>query len=235
MSLDPAIRPMVDEPAHRRPGNATGPNLGRAIPLRHTFAMATKPEPASEREAKRFARPRSWEAWLQKNHRISAGLWMLIAKKGAARKSLAHIEALESALCFGWIDGQRKALDEDFWLQRFTPRRPRSIWSQVNRTRALALIAQGRMKPAGLAEVERAKADGRWDAAYEPASSAQVPPDLQAALDGNAKAKSFFSTLDAANRYAVLWRVHTAKRAETRARRIAKFIEMLAREEKLHP
>jgi uncharacterized protein YdeI (YjbR/CyaY-like superfamily) len=197
--------------------------------------MATTPGSGSEIEAQLFANQRAWDAWLRSNHRSSVGLWLLLAKKGASRNSVSYIEALESALCFGWIDGQKKALDDDFWLQRFTPRRSRSIWSKINRTRVLALIAQGRMKAAGLKEVERAKADGRWDEAYESASAAKVPPDLQAALDGNLKAKTFFSTLDGANRYAVLWRVHTAKRAETRAKRIAKYIEMLARQEKLHP
>jgi uncharacterized protein YdeI (YjbR/CyaY-like superfamily) len=205
------------------------------MPLRHTFAMATTPGSGSEIEAQLFANQRAWDAWLRRNHRSSVGLWLLLAKKGASRNSVSYIEALESALCFGWIDGQKKALDDDFWLQRFTPRRSRSIWSKINRTRVLALIAQGRMKAAGLKEVERAKADGRWDEAYESASAAKVPPDLQAALDGNLKAKTFFSTLDGASRYAVLWRVHTAKRAETRAKRIAKYIEMLARQEKLHP
>jgi len=205
------------------------------MPMRHTFTMAMKPELGSKVETRLFANQRAWDAWLRRNHQSSGGLWLLLAKKGSSRKSVSYIEALESALCFGWIDGQKKAHDDYFWLQRFTPRRPRSIWSKVNRTRALALIAQGRMSAAGLKEVERAKADGRWDEAYEPASSAKVPSDLQAALDGNLKAKTFFSTLDGANRYAVLWHVHTAKRAETRAKRIAKYIEMLARQEKLHP
>jgi uncharacterized protein YdeI (YjbR/CyaY-like superfamily) len=186
-------------------------------------------------DAQLFANQRAWEAWLRINHRISDGLWLLLAKKGSSRKSLGYIEAVESALCFGWIDGQKRALDDDFWLQRFTPRRPRSVWSKVNRTRVLALIAQGRMKAPGLEQVERAKADGRWDDAYEPASTAKVPPDLQTALDGNAKARDFFATLDGANRYSVLWRVQTAKKADTRAKRIATYIEMLARKEKPHP
>jgi len=203
--------------------------------LWHIASMATASKPESEFEAKLFATQRAWDAWLRRNHQSSVGLWLLIAKKGAPRKSVSYLEALECALCFGWIDGPKKALDDDYWLQRFTPRRSRSIWSKINRARALALIGQGRMEPAGLNEIERAKADGRWDEAYEPSSAAKVPPDLQAALDGNAKAKTFFATLDGANRYAVLWRLQTAKRAETRANRIAKFIEMLARSEKLHP
>lgn len=197
--------------------------------------MATAPEPESEIETKLFATQRAWETWLRRNHQSSGGLWLILAKKEASRKSLSYLEALESALCFGWIDGQKKAQDDHYWLQRFTQRRSRSIWSKINRARALALIAQGRMEAAGLNEIERAKADGRWDEAYEPSSSAKVPPDLQAALDGNAKAKTFFATLDRGNQYAILWRLQTAKRAETRAKRIAKFVEMLARSEKLHP
>jgi uncharacterized protein YdeI (YjbR/CyaY-like superfamily) len=197
--------------------------------------MANSPKPKSENDAKLFANLRAWEAWLRKNHQSSVGLWLLLAKKGVSRKSVSYLEALESALCFGWIDGQKKALDDDFWLQRFTPRRSRSLWSKINRTRALTLIAQGRMEAAGLKEVERAKADGRWDDAYEPASAAKVPPDLQAALDGNSKAKTFYGMLDCANRYAVLWRVQTAKSAGPRAKRIAKYVAMLARKEKLHP
>ena len=196
--------------------------------------MATAPQPQSVVEAKLFTTQRSWETWLRRNHQSSAGLWLLLAKKGASRKSVSYLEALECALCFGWIDGQKKALDDDFWLQRFTPRRSRSIWSKINRTRALTLIEQGRMEAAGLVEIERAKSDGRWDEAYEPSSTANVPPDLEAALDGNAEAKAFFATLDRANRYAVLWRLQTATRAQTRAKRIAKFVEMLARNEKLH-
>jgi uncharacterized protein YdeI (YjbR/CyaY-like superfamily) len=197
--------------------------------------MAGPPKLESVAGAKRFATQRTWDTWLRRNHQSSAGLWLLLAKKGASQKSVSYLEALECALCFGWIDGQKKALDDEYWLQRFTPRRSRSIWSKVNRTRALALIAQGRMEAAGLKEIERARADGRWDNAYEPASTATVPPDFQAALDTNARAKSFFAALDGANRYAVLWRLQTAKKADTRAKRIERFVDMLARGEKLHP
>jgi uncharacterized protein YdeI (YjbR/CyaY-like superfamily) len=147
---------------------------------------------------------------------------------------VSYAEALECALCFGWIDGQKKALDEQHWLQRFTPRRSRSLWSRINCTRVLALIEQGRMQPAGLAEVERAGTDGRWQRAYDSARTAKVPPDLQAALDANPGAMAFFQTLDGANRYAVLWRVTTAKKPETRAKRIATYVQMLARGEKPH-
>ena len=196
--------------------------------------MSTPPpkDPAAPR---RFASQRAFETWLRTHHATSDGLWLQIAKAGAAQPSVSYAQALESALCFGWIDGQKKSLDAQHWLQRFTPRRARSIWSKVNRAKALALIEQGRMQPAGLREVERAQADGRWDDAYDSARTSTVPADLQAALDAEPKARAFFDALDAANRYAVLWRVQTAKKAETRARRIAQFAAMLARGEKLHP
>jgi uncharacterized protein YdeI (YjbR/CyaY-like superfamily) len=197
--------------------------------------MKSAPLSVSSDEAKLFAHQRAWDAWLRKNHRDSSGLWLLLAKKGGDRTSVTYRDALESALCFGWIDGKKKALDDSFWLQRFTPRGSRSIWSKVNRTRALALIAQGRMQSAGLKEIERAQADGRWEAAYDSARSAKIPTDLQAALDGNSEAKTFFAKLDGANRYAVLWRIQTAKKPETRAKRIATYVELLARREKLHP
>ena len=183
----------------------------------------------------RFATHRAWQTWLDKHHANSDGAWLLIAKKGADAATVSYAEALESALCFGWIDGQKKALDEQHWLQRFTPRRARSIWSKINRAKALALIEQGRMRPAGLAEVQRAQADGRWDEAYDSAGTAAVPPDLQAALDHEPAAKAFFDTLDSANRYAVLWRVQTARKPQTREQRIERLVAMLARREKLHP
>jgi len=182
-----------------------------------------------------FASSRLWTAWLEANHTKSTGLWLRLAKKGSPIQSLSYAEALEAALCYGWIDAQKRGESEHAWLQRFTPRRDKSIWSKVNREKATALIKAGRMQPAGLEQVQRAKQDGRWDAAYDPPSSAEVPDDLQAALDQNARAKAFFGTLDRANRFAVLWRVQTAKRAETRARRIRQFVEMLERHEKIHP
>lgn len=177
----------------------------------------------------------AWTRWLRRHHESAAGIWLRIAKKGSGIASIDHPQALEEALCHGWIDGQRKSDDAQYFLQRFTPRTPRSMWSQINRDKACKLIDDGRMQPAGLAEVARAKADGRWDAAYEGASVATVPPDLQAALDANRKAAKFFATLDARNRYAVLFRTQGAKKPETRARRIEKFVEMLARGEKIHP
>ncbi|MDE3155038.1 MAG: YdeI/OmpD-associated family protein [Acidobacteriota bacterium] len=182
-----------------------------------------------------FAAPRAFADWLAGHHASSRGIWLRLAKKGSGAASITYAEAIEVALAWGWIDGQKQRGDEASWLQKFTPRGARSVWSKINREKALALIESGGMQPAGLAEVERAKRDGRWDAAYDPASRATVPDDLQAALAKNARAAAFFVTLDASNRYAVLWRVQTAKKAETRQKRIARFVAMLARGEKLHP
>lgn len=182
-----------------------------------------------------FASQAEWAQWLERNHAKVDGIWMRIAKKGAAGPAISLAEALEVALCFGWIDGQRKALDQHAYLQRYTPRRARSIWSKINRDSALRYIAQGKMQPSGLAEVARARKDGRWDAAYDAPSAATVPPDLRAALDADPAAAAFFTRLSAQNRYAILFRTQSAKKAETRARRIASFVEMLARGETLHP
>jgi uncharacterized protein YdeI (YjbR/CyaY-like superfamily) len=182
-----------------------------------------------------FKTLKAWASWLAKHHDQSRGVWMRLAKKGSGVASATYPEALEVALCYGWIDGQKKAEDEQHWLQKFTPRGARSIWSKINCDKAEALIAQGLMKPAGLQEVERARADGRWDAAYAGQRDISMPPDLQAALDANKTAKAFFATLNSANRYAILFRTHTAKKPETRARRIAQFVEMLAKHEKIHP
>ena len=173
--------------------------------------------------------------WYKRHHATHAGVWLRIAKKASGIASIDHPEALEIALCYGWIDGQRKSDGEQHFLQRFTPRTARSTWSKINRDKVSKLIDEGRMQPAGLAEIERARADGRWDAAYDAQSVATVPPDLQAALDANRKAKAFFATLDSRNRYAVLFRTQGAKKPETRARRIAQFVEMLAKGEKIHP
>lgn len=182
-----------------------------------------------------FPRREAWLAWLEANHGTAAGVWLRLAKKESALQSLTYAEALEEALCYGWIDAQKKPESQQAWLQRFTPRRPKSIWSKVNREKAVALIEAGRMQPAGLDQVERARKDGRWEAAYDSPSKAEVPADLEAALARNARAEAFFATLDRANRYAILWRIQTAKKAETRARRIGEFIEMLQKHEKLHP
>jgi len=173
--------------------------------------------------------------WLKRHHASAAGVWLRIAKKDSGIASIDYAAALEEALCWGWIDGQRKSDDAQYFQQRFTPRTKRSIWSQINRAKVLKLIEEGRMQPAGHAEIERAKADGRWDAAYEGVAAATVPPDLQAALDADKKAAKFFATLDSRNRFAILFRTQSAKKPETRARRIAQFVEMLAKGEKIHP
>lgn len=183
---------------------------------------------------KLFADAAAWTKWLEREHAASAGVWMRIAKKGAAESSVQYPEALNVALCFGWIDGQKKSIDEHYWVQKFTPRAARSIWSKINREKVDALIAAGQMREAGQREIDRAKADGRWDAAYDSASKAEVPPDLQAALDASPAAKAFYATLNATNRYAILFRTQTAKKAETRAKRIAQFVQMLERGEKIH-
>lgn len=182
-----------------------------------------------------FASPGAWEAWLEEHHASSSGLWLKIAKKASGIETVSYAEALDAALCHGWIDGQVNKFDEDYYLQRFTPRRPRSKWSQVNREKVTKLIERGRMKPAGLREIERAKADGRWDAAYEPQSKATVPDDLRTALEKNDEAREFFETLNSANRYAILYQIQDARKPETRARRIEKFVAMLAERKKLYP
>jgi uncharacterized protein YdeI (YjbR/CyaY-like superfamily) len=176
----------------------------------------------------------AFEAWLKKHHAASDGLWLQIAKKSANETSVTYPEAVEIALCWGWIDGQKKGLDDQHFLQRFTPRRARSIWSKINVAKAATLIEAGRMQPSGHAQIEAAKADGRWAQAYDGARTSSVPDDLQAALDANPEAKAFFATLNASNRYAVTWRVQTAVKPETRARRVAQLVEMLARGEAVH-
>jgi uncharacterized protein YdeI (YjbR/CyaY-like superfamily) len=181
-----------------------------------------------------FASKPELEAWLEENHEGAEGLWLKIAKKGSGVESVNYAEALELALCFGWIDSQKRGFDEAFFLQRFTPRRPRGKWSQINRTKAEELIAAGAMRSAGLTEVEAAKADGRWDAAYAGQRAATVPDDLRGELDRNKVAGEFFATLDSANRYAILYRLEEAKKPETRQRRLRKFIAMLERGEKIH-
>jgi uncharacterized protein YdeI (YjbR/CyaY-like superfamily) len=177
----------------------------------------------------------SWEEWLAARHASEPGVWVRIAKAGSAMTSVSYSDALDIALCYGWIDGQKGALDERYWRQRFTPRTPRSRWSKINRERAEALIAAGRMRPAGQREVAAAQADGRWAAAYEGQKTATVPADLRAALDANPAADAFFATLNSINRYAILYRVQDAKRPATRAARIEKFVAMLERGEKIHP
>jgi uncharacterized protein YdeI (YjbR/CyaY-like superfamily) len=180
-----------------------------------------------------FDDPAAWAEWLDHNPG-SQGAWLKLAKKGSGVTTVTYGEALEEALCYGWIDGQVSRHDETFYLQRFTPRRARSKWSANNRDKVERLIAEGRMKPAGLKAIEAAKADGRWDAAYPAQSEATVPDDLQQALDRNPEAKAFFETLSSQNRYAILLRVHDAKRPETRAKRIAQFVTMLAEHRTFH-
>lgn len=181
-----------------------------------------------------FADRTALEAWLEAEGRESKGIWLKLARQGSGRGGVTKAEAIDAALCFGWIDGQLDTYDAEHWLVRFTPRRARSKWSARNRARALELVAEGRVRPPGMAEIEAAKADGRWDAAYAPQSEAEVPPDLQAALDASPQAAGFFATLKGANRYAILYRIGEAKRPETRAARIAKFVAMLERGETLH-
>jgi uncharacterized protein YdeI (YjbR/CyaY-like superfamily) len=176
----------------------------------------------------------AWAVWLEKHHGTSPGVWLRIAKKSSGIASVSYPEALEIALCYGWIDGQKRPESESTWLQRFTPRGPRSPWSKINRDKAEALIREGRMAPAGLASIEAAKKDGRWDRAYASPSRAEVPDDLRVAFQKKPKAKAFFETLDSRNRYAVLYRIHMANKPETRAKRIEQFVAMLAKGEKLH-
>jgi len=182
-----------------------------------------------------FADPDGLEAWLEENGASCDGAWLKIAKKGKQRRTVTYAEALELALCFGWIDSQKRGFDEEYFLQRFTPRRPRGRWSKINREKAEALTAAKRMRPAGLAEVEAAKADGRWEAAYAGQRTAEVPPDLRRELDANPAAREFFfDGLDSANRYAIVYRLDEAKKPETRERRLRKFLAMLESGEKIH-
>lgn len=176
-----------------------------------------------------------WETWLQTYGESSTGIWLRFAKKSSAQVTLTYALALDSALCFGWIDSQKKTESDAFWLQRFSPRSATSIWSKINTEKVQALIQAGRMRPAGLRQVELAQQDGRWERAYTSASNSTVPADLQAALDANKQAQAFFGTLNSQNRYAILFRIQNVKKAETRAKKIAQFVEMLAKGEKLHP
>jgi uncharacterized protein YdeI (YjbR/CyaY-like superfamily) len=180
-----------------------------------------------------FASPELWEEWLEENHQCT-GVWIKMAKKDAGVDSVRYPEVLEIALCFGWIDGRREALDERYFLQRFTPRRPRGRWSRINRDTAARLITEGRMRAAGHTEVERAKLDGRWDAAYEGQKRSVVPDDLQRELDSRPRARAYFAELSSQNRYAIVYRLQEAKRPATRARRLAKFVAMLEAGEAIH-
>jgi uncharacterized protein YdeI (YjbR/CyaY-like superfamily) len=197
--------------------------------------MATKSLTKAPAEAPLIFRDqKEWATWLHEHHKTSSGLWLRIGKKGSTLDSVSYPEALEVGLCYGWIDGLKRPYDESSWLQRFTPRGPNSLWSRINREKAEELIRSGRMKPAGLDAIDRARQNGRWDAAYDSARKSAVPRDFESALNRNRKAKAFFATLDRTNRYAILWRIQTAKRPETRAKRIRDFVAMLERREKIH-
>jgi uncharacterized protein YdeI (YjbR/CyaY-like superfamily) len=177
----------------------------------------------------------AFQVWLEGEHATSPGIWLKIPRKGSATQGVSYADALAVALCYGWIDGQKARLDDDYWRQRFTPRQPGSRWSKINTEKATELIEAGRMRPAGLREVERARADGRWDAAYAGQRTMSVPPDLEQALAGNDAAREFFAALSGANRYSILYRIADAKRPATRARRIEKYVAMLAAHETIHP
>ncbi|HZQ27813.1 MAG TPA: YdeI/OmpD-associated family protein [Acidimicrobiales bacterium] len=191
--------------------------------------------PAPQLPVLSFASRADWAEWLDAEHARSPGMWLKLAKAGSGGPSVTYAEALDVALCYGWIDGQKRSAEGEWWLQRFTPRGPRSRWSKINREKAEALLAAGRMAPAGVAAMEAAKADGRWDAAYDSARTAAVPGDLEAALAASPAASAAFAALDRTNRYAILYRVQAAKRAATRARRIEQFVAMLVRGEKPYP
>lgn len=191
--------------------------------------------PASDYPIVLFADRSAFRTWLREHHASRPGLWLRIAKAASPLRSVSYAEALDVALCFGWIDGQKRSHDADSFLQKFTPRQKRSPWSKRNREHVERLVAAGEMHAAGLAAVEAARADGRWDRAYDSPGRATVPDDLQAALDANPRARAFFATLKGANRYAILYRIQSAVKPETRARRIAEFVAMLQRGETLHP
>ena len=227
-----AAKQPAAKPAAAKTSTAKKPAVAQRRPVVKSPAARTSARDALPVLA--FAGPRDWAAWLEQHHARAPGVWLKLAKKGSGVASVTYAEALEVALAWGWIDGQKQAHDAAAWLQRFTPRGARSIWSRINRDKALALIAAGEMKPAGLAEVERAKRDGRWEAAYDSQSRSAVPDDLAAALKASPRAAAFFATLESVNRYAILFRLHTAKKPETRAKRLANFVGMLERGERIH-
>lgn len=189
---------------------------------------------ADEKPVSVFGDPAGFAEWLDVHHAAHSGIWLRISKKGAPEPSVSYDQALDVALAYGWIDGQKRPLDNHYWLQAFTHRRPRSVWSKRNVDKVTAMIAAGTMKPAGLAEVDAAKADGRWQRAYAGSSAAAESPEFLAALGKNPAAKKFYSTLSAANRYAFYYRIQSARKSETRAKRIEAFVEMLARGEAFH-
>lgn len=196
--------------------------------------MTSGSNSSEDLQIKSFKDKRGWSTWLDKNHASSRGVWLRIAKKAAGIRSVSYSDALEVALCYGWIDGQKRSNDEVSWLQKFTPRRAGSIWSAINREKALELIKNGQMKPGGLKAIDLAKENGQWASAYDSQSKITLPPDFQAELDKNAKAKAFFSTLNSANRYAFLFRLQNARKPETRLKRLQQFIAMLEAHQKFH-
>lgn len=238
-------RALVPRRTERRDGSCAGRAPRRSgdvlLAVRDAHVKTTKTSKkkkvahAAELPILSFATPRAFSDWLADYHASSRGIWLRLAKKASGTVSITYAEAVDVALTWGWIDGQKQRGDEASWLQRFTRRGAKSVWSKINRDKALTLIKAGAMQSAGLAEVERAKQDGRWEAAYDPPSRATVPDDLQAALKKNARAAAFFLTLDARNRFAVLSRVQTATKIATRQKRIADLVAMLARREKVHP
>jgi uncharacterized protein YdeI (YjbR/CyaY-like superfamily) len=189
----------------------------------------------SEPEIVAFPSAKHWERWLAKNHKRSAGVWLRFFKKGSGVASVTHAEALSIALCYGWIDGQLKKHDAESWLHRFTPRRPKGVWSKRNRALVEQLTKAGKMRPAGMKEVAAAKADGRWGKAYDSPSKMTVPDDFLKALSRDKKARKVFETLNKANTYAIAWRLQTAKRPETREKRMKGIIEMLSQGKRFHP
>jgi len=220
------------------PGSRAGGAKAKSAPTKSASGSGTKKKTAVTGSApgsiRAFKTRKDFADWLEKNHKTSPALWVRIAKKSSGTKSLTYAEGVEVALCYGWIDAQKLPEDETAWLQRFMPRRPRSIWSKVNREKVKALIASGEMRPAGLEEIERAKKDGRWDDAYDSPSGATVPHDFEKELEEHPRAKAFFQTLSKANSYAILWRLQTAKKPETRSKRMRTFIAMLEKGETLH-
>jgi uncharacterized protein YdeI (YjbR/CyaY-like superfamily) len=209
-------------------GNKTRKKTSASKPARKANGNNT------ESEVRLFKDQAAWSGWLDKNHARSSGIWLRLAKKNSGLQSVTYAQAIDAALCYGWIDGQKRPESEQAWLQRFCPRSAKSIWSKINREKALALTKSGRMMAAGQQAIAEAKSNGRWESAYDSPSRAAVPDDFQAALKVKPKAKSFFDTLDRANRYAILFRIQTAKKPETRVRNIQKFIAMLECGEKIH-
>lgn len=210
---------------------ATSKKIAKKKPSKTKTA---KSQVAANAPIRAFKDAEALDTWLAKNQSAAAGVWIRLAKKGSGIKSITYAEAVEIALCHGWIDSQMRPESATAYLQRFTPRRPTSVWSKINREKALALIASGRMRPGGFAEIERAKQDGRWEAAYDSARTITVPADFERELEAHPRAEAFFKTISGANRYAILWRLQTAKKPETRAKRIRTFVEMLEKGETIH-